>query len=115
MSYLTKFGNYFSETKKGCPECGADIGKNARICPECGHNFLLEEEARPSIVRVNYNTETCCSIFLILLIIIAAFFLLFPEFRKILFIIGAVVLVFGIAVALFFAHAFLKLRRIFKF
>lgn len=114
-NFLGNLKKQFSGTKRGCPECGADIGKTARICPECGHNFMVEEEPRPQIVKFNYNIENCCSVILVLLIIVAAFFLLFPEFRRILFVLAAILAVFGVAVVLFFAHAFVKLRKIFRF
>ncbi len=115
QDYLVKFRKYFQSNRHNCPECGAELGKAARICPECGHNFMVPEEERPQMVKFNYNAEACCSIILLLLIIAAFFFYLYPEFRKILFVIAAIIAVFGIAVALFFAHIFVKLRRIFRF
>ncbi|HIJ97989.1 TPA: zinc-ribbon domain-containing protein [archaeon] len=112
---LSKFKNPFATNKQRCPECGADIGKSARLCPECGHNFMVEEEPRPTAVKFNYSMEGCCSVILVLLIIVAAFFLVFPEFRRILFVLAAILAVFGVAVVLFFAHAFVKLRKLFRF
>ena len=43
-NFLGNLKKQFSGTKRGCPECGADIGKNARLCPECGHATLIFEE-----------------------------------------------------------------------
>ncbi len=115
QDYLKKFRGYFQSDRQKCPQCKAEIGKAARICPECGYNFMTDEQPRTQMIKFNYNTESCCSIILILLIIVTFFFYLFPEFRQVLFVIAAVIVVFGIAVALFFAHAFVKLRRIFRF
>ena len=115
QNYLGKLKSYFQSNRRGCPECGADIAKSARICPECGHNFLAEEETKPSLLHFKYNTENCCSVFLIILILIAGFFLVFPYFREFLFAIGAVLIVVGIAVALFLAYLFYRISKIFRF
>jgi uncharacterized membrane protein YvbJ len=116
MNTAKKLKRFFTPKEKVCPECGAELSKQAKICPECGHNYYKGRRRGRSIYKVfSLREEFCCGIVIIIGVLFTWLFMRSTIVQSLALVALILFLTIVLLIILFVGGAIYKFQKFFGF